>query len=365
MSQELNTIIVLRNDSSTKWADSSVVLKKGETGICYMDDDYGNVMVKVGDGVHTWSELKQVEGVLEKDQILTYSFGKHQIQSGKTTVDAGGKGMTVSEWIIDALKESVNPSVTNPSISISASCPNTGATLEIGSYINQINYSQTPNAGKYSVGGVDQSSGLSASSFTYEVSNNVTETKAYVEDGSFSISSTPKQINTESSTTYATVTSKITLSLTGVKTPKNNLGEEVSSLTIKGFDNDGTLTLTKTAEVKATGYRNTWYYVGTDCTSVIDGAYIRSCTPKNANTTSFGTVTIPAGTKRVLFAVPGSHTLTSVIDVDGQGLDVKGNFKTETVAVNGANGFTAANYTVFHFENENGIAATKYTVTIA
>ena len=87
-------------------------------------------------------------------------------------------------------------------------------------------------------------------------------------------------------------------------------------------------------------------------------------TAKNANTTSFGTVTIPAGTKRVMFAVLGDKTLKSVIDVDGQNLDVKANFTKETIAIEGANGFTAANYSVFHFENPNGVAATKYTVTI-
>lgn len=65
-----------------------------------------------------------------------------------------------------------------------------------------------------------------------------------------------------------------------------------------------------------------------------------------------------------MFAVLGDKTLSSVIDVDGQNLDVKGNFTKETIAIEGANGFEAANYSVFHFENENGVAATKYTVTI-
>jgi hypothetical protein len=84
----------------------------------------------------------------------------------------------------------------------------------------------------------------------------------------------------------------------------------------------------------------------------------------NASTTSFGTVTIPGGTTRVAFAVLGDKTLTSVIDVKGQTLDVKANFSKETIAIEGANGYEAANYSVFHFENENGVDATEYTVTI-
>ena len=67
--------------------------------------------------------------------------------------------------------------------------------------------------------------------------------------------------------------------------------------------------------------------------------------------------------KRVVLAVLGDKTLKSIIDVDGQGLDVKANFTKETIAINGANGYAAANYSVFHFENENGVAATQYTVT--
>jgi bacillopeptidase F (M6 metalloprotease family) len=66
-----------------------------------------------------------------------------------------------------------------------------------------------------------------------------------------------------------------------------------------------------------------------------------------------------------MIAVPGSHSLTSVIDVDGMGLDVKENFTTTTgVKVNGANDYEAADYTVFLCENENGMSATKFTFTI-
>lgn len=149
-----------------------------------------------------------------------------------------------------------------------------------------------------------------------------------------------------------------------VVVPTNNLGESSSSVKIKGFDAAGTTVKSLSADVKASGYRNTWYYVGTDDQFELNSANIRSkATAKNESTTSFGTVTIPAGTKRVMFAVLGDKTLKSIIDVDGQGLDVKANFTKETIAIEGANGFTAANYSVFHFENPNGVAATKYTVT--
>ena len=70
----LQTIIVLRNDSSTNWADSETIMLKGETGIAYLDN--GNVIVKVGNGENKWADLPQVESVLEQDVLLTYTY-KH------------------------------------------------------------------------------------------------------------------------------------------------------------------------------------------------------------------------------------------------------------------------------------------------
>lgn len=53
---QLNTRLVLRNDSSANWSlNSSVILLKGEVGIEYLTD--GLVKMKIGDGVKTWAEL--------------------------------------------------------------------------------------------------------------------------------------------------------------------------------------------------------------------------------------------------------------------------------------------------------------------
>ena len=358
----LNTIIVLRNDSSTNWADSDVILQEGETGIAYLDN--GNVMVKVGNGEDKWADLPQVESVLENDVMLTYSVGKHTVASGSFK-NAGGKNMTFSQWFLDAHKETVEPTITQPNASMTASAPNSGASLEIGSYITEFSWAGTPSMGSYKIGTATQNTGLNASNFAWSVSNNIDSQTAATEDGKFTLTTDKYiQINSTSSATYATVSATVTLDPSNAATPKNNLGEETSGKII-GFDTAGTKTKSLSANVNATGYRNTWYYVGTDMDFALDSDGIRTnATAKNANTTSFGTVTIPAGTKRVMFAVLGNKNLTSVIDVDGQGLDVKANFTKETVSINGANGFAGADYSVFHFENENGIAATKYTVTI-
>lgn len=371
MEKTLNTIIVLRNDSSTDWANSDVVLKSGELGVSYLDN--GNVMVKAGNGHDKWADLAQVESVLESDMMLTYSFGKHSVPAGGS-LNAGGTNMTMSQWIADALKKTIEPTIKRyPNASLSASCPNSGASLEIGSYITTVSYTGSLSEdGDYETNGKETASGIKKSDLSWEVTlgddASTQQTPSYNSSsqnykGSYT---TNIQINsTTADTIYATVKGKATLSLANVNTPTNNLGQANAGVKIKGFNSTGSTTKSLSADVKATGYRNTWYYVGTDHEFALNSANIRSkATAMNANTTSFGTVTIPANTTRVMFAVLGEgKTLKSIIDVDGQGLDVKDNFTKEVVEIEGANGYTAAKYSVFHFENPKGVAATKYTVT--
>jgi hypothetical protein len=365
----LDTIIVLRNDKSTDWASSNVILRSGELGVSYIYDADGvtikNVVVKAGDGKHTWKDLPQVESVLESDILLTYSFGKHTVPTGGFK-NAGGTGMTMTQWIADSLKQTVEPTIKRyPNVSLTASCNNSGASLEIGSYITSVSYTGSLSEdGDYETNGKETPSGLTADDVSWNVTlGDDTTNTLLTATGSYGSNI---QINsTTANTVYATVKATATLDVSDVVTPTNNLGEASSTVKIKGFDAAGTTTKNLTADVKASGYRNTWYYVGTDDQFELNSTNIRSkATAKNSNTTSFGTVTIPAGTKRVMFAVLGDKTLKSVIDVDGQNLDVKANFTKETIAIEGANGFEAANYSVFHFENSNGVAATKYTVTI-
>jgi hypothetical protein len=369
----LNTIIVLRNDSSTDWAKSDVVLKSGELGVSYLEN--GNVMVKAGNGEDKWSDLPQVESVLESDMMLTYSFGKHSVPAGGS-LNAGGTNMTMSQWIADALKKTVEPTIKRyPNASLSASCSNTGASLEVGSYITSVSYTGSLSEdGDYETNGKESASGIKSSDLSWEVTlGDDATTKKTTATGSYT---TNIQINsTTANTVYATVKAKATLGLDNVNTPTNNLGEANANVKIKGFDAAGTTVKNLTADVKASGYRNTWYYIGTDCTTPIDSAFIRKATPRNANTTnfeidtktpggaSFKGVKIPANTTRVMFAVPGVYNNIAVINVDGMGLPEDGFVRTE-VQVEGANGFEAATYSVFTKENANGMAATGFTVSI-
>ena len=178
------------------------------------------------------------------------------------------------------------------------------------------------------------------------------------------------QIDSTSSKTYTKFDATATIDASKAYIPLNNLGVQYAAGQIKGFDKAGTTTKSfNDVAVNATGYRNSWYYVGTDCTTAIDSDFVRNATSKGANTTSFGSIKIPNGTKRVMIAVPGAHTLTDVVDVNGMGLHIQGDFATKTVQVKGANNYTAADYSVFVYENSNGTnypeGETFFTITIS
>ena len=103
---QLNTIIILRNDSTTAWESSSYQLRKGEVGIEFLDN--GKVKMKVGiDGKKTWSQLPYVgaqdaqvfeatvSGSQTKEEALAAVVGEVELNAGDIgivkTLIANGK----------------------------------------------------------------------------------------------------------------------------------------------------------------------------------------------------------------------------------------------------------------------------------
>ncbi len=107
-------------------------------------------------------------------------------------------------------------------------------------------------------------------------------------------------------------------------------------------------------------------YVG-ESLDTIDSAFIRGTSNMGSTPATQNGINIPAGTKRVMVAIPttSSLALKQVIDVDGMGLDVFGNFIPTTVDVEGLNGYAAKAYNVWVAENANGMAATHYNLVIS
>ena len=307
-----------------------------------------------------------------KDLTYTSDIGALKLPKGATSSTYEATGKSLEALISRLMAETIAPTITQPTFSLSASASSntSAASKEIGSYITTLKWDGTFTDGTYSfgyeggTGTADKAAGCTA---TYEVSCDKAGTaSAQAADGTWTLTDSI-QIDDDSSKgkTYATITNRCTWG-NSPRTPINNIGETVEGAITSNSSE-------KSAAVKVVGYRNSFYYVGTDNETTVDSAFIRSGTARNANTKNFNVtskdgasyLTIPQGTKRVLIAIPGSATLSEVKDIDGMGLDQKGNFETKTVPVEGANGFTATNYTVFVYDKPEGLAATRYTFTIS
>ena len=419
MNKEILTKVILRNDSTANWDTKNPVLDKGEIGFEFTAD--GAVLTKVGDGATAWKQLGY-SGV-DEDKINTligqardnyysvvrndgetdneaiaralgasvaakgdvcaiktalgttpesYSYmgyvfdgenwgamdgniNSENVIIGKDLVFAGNytsvgnvskgttiqKGKTLDQLLTAMFTQELNPSKPTPSCSVTL----TGAgAKEVGeTFTPAYTTSFDPKSYDYA----PTATGVTATGWEVTDTNGVKKTTA---TGSFD------GFTVEDNTNYK-LTAKATYGDGNV--PKTNLGNDYPASQIKA----GTTAAASSAAV--TGYRKWFTYVGTDLTALTSDVIRTKGTSKGAAGTNFNVnLTIPAGTKRVYVAIPASKkkALSSVIDVDGMGLDVKGNFTKQTVSVEGANGYTAVDYDVFIVENLAGLAATTYQI---
>lgn len=126
---------------------------------------------------------------------------------------------------------------------------------------------------------------------------------------------------------------------------------------------------TKTQTTSAyTSFRKYFYGHMMD-TSEINSAAIRALTHSTgAYKASSFQITVPKGATRVIVAcIEGVTGLKTVINNSSLNADVTGVFKKQTVAVEGAEGYTAKNYNVWVWEPANPFeleAGTKLTITL-
>ena len=344
---KINTIVVLRNDSTTNWEQANAYkLKKGEVGIGYLDN--GNIIAKLGiDGTKTWSELPQIEGVFENDVTLTYDFGKYKTTNG--FVNAGGKGMTTSEWLLNALSEIKNPVITDPTYKLSASI--TGSGSEIGSYVNKINWTGTTTFGSYEYGPA-----VGVTSATYTMTNNQDSQTATTEDGTFTVGNI--QLDQEASKVYATITGKCKIDNTNANFAKNNVGQ-TTELKISALDKE------IVAEAKATAYRKPFYGVLAPAAVVnpeaLTSAIVRALPNSGKATKGLPTsISVPAGSQMVIFAAKaGTYSSLTATDDKAMNATVTFDKKAAAVKVEGANGFKAVDYDVWYVDWKAGIGSAK------
>lgn len=375
MAQQINTVIVLRNDKSTAWETSTYKLLEGEVGISYLDN--GNVIAKLGDGEHTWADLPQIEGVFEKELTLTHNFGRYKTSNGfvKTT---NAKGKTISEWLEYALSETKEPTITPLKFELSASAPKG----EVGSYINTISWSAKTCYGKYEYG---PATNLSYKNRSWTITNNYDDQEILIQkgandttaastsnnntgtySGSFSLAD-GLQLTKEGTNKYAEVYGAYSLDATNAAVPVNNVGAETTG---KFTDKSGSLT----AEVKAEGYRKPFYGVleagqAVDINNLTSDV-IRGLPNSGTATRGLpGSIAVPAGSQMVIFAAKAG-TYSSLTATDDKAMNATVTFekKANAVRVKGANNYVtsasgdAANgelYDIWYVDWGAGIGSAK------
>lgn len=298
-------------------------------------------------------------------------YTQEMIDENNGSIIHSAEGKSLLETLSTLFAETKDPTIVEPVVSLTAS--GTPSTAEVGAKITKLNWNGSFTSGSYEYGSMegetkhtDTATGILGA--TWKISNSIDAQTSTAEDGSFTLAEEDQiVIDTVGSKTYATVSWEGTYE-GSPRTPVNNVGTPVDGAIVGA-------TKTGSANINVTGYRNSFYYLGADYESTIDSAFVRAGVGRGANTKDFNVntyakdgktkcLTIPGGTKRIMLAVPGTATLSEVKDLDGMGLDVKGNFTTTTVQVNGANDAAATAYTVFDCVNPEGIAATNYVITI-
>lgn len=344
---QINTVIVLRNDSTTAWENSDYRLRPGEVGVGYLevvqaDSSVKKVpLIKVGDGVSTWNDLPQAEGVFETDVILTSAFGKYTIPA-EGYINAGGTGMTTSEWLKSCLSAVRDPNVVAPKFTISN--PISVGTKEIGSKISSLSWNGTYTDGSYEFG----SKSADGNTF-YTKADGSGQTAEYVVtcdlagdvdqscDGTVTLA-TPYVVDVIGSQKIATITNKCSWPAS-TRVPLNNVGEASQGQLQAG-------STTVTASFYVTAYREGFYY-GTSTSKVDPAALtskdIRALSPTGAKYSAGDKIVdIPVGAASIILACPSANTgITNILNTTvNAGMNDAFGLATPTVVSVGGNDAT-------------------------
>ena len=408
---ELKTRIISRNDSSENWAaNSSVVLLKGEIGIEFTAD--GKIKQKIGDGIKTWAQLDYFGGEEAKtfqvssldeitetelavgdtaivktaiytdaenesnnkysytgyvyngtawtamdgnynadnvyfsdDMLVTKEIGYITLTNGQGTIPSKGKNL--SEVFEAMFVKEQNPITTQPSVNLTFS---EAKAYEVGTVVSPT-YSATFNAGSYTYG---PATGVTVTS--WEISDTAGNT-ATTASGSFD------DVTVTDSTNYK-ITAKANHTAGAI--PLTNKKNEYAA---------GQITAGSKSKVSGaiTGYRSFFYGVldTSSAEAPLTSAIVRGLTNGGAyNASKTFTLNGSATAKRIVIAIPSNSTRTGLKEViltSAMNTPVTDSYvkTTAAVKVEGANGATAIDYTVWTYEPAAIDAGEVHKITLA
>ena len=411
----LSTQIILRNGTTAEWEASTKILKKGEVGI-----DTTKNEIRIGDGEHTWKDLKiagadqaAIQALIDQaeDKVTVVAAGDGTIDEALATITSPSQGdmAIVEQKFGDVAKaDGTRTSRTAYSYDGEKWCAMDGNYNAKNvyfdgdfTYTNAIGAVGAPSGGS----GTLAASGKSVEEFiasilAKEANPHTTQPTASVKitggNGTFEIG-THKNIAYSASLstgsyTYGPATGvvagTITASFDGqtktgaTGTFENVVADGTKELTVSITHNEGAVPKTnlgntyaagkiaagtKTAKASQTlvGVRHMFYGpMTTD--AELNSENIRKLTHEAASKKTITTFGAGAGAVKVVVAVPTSMSVKKVLMPSAMNADATASFVKQagSVQVEGAEGFTAAAYNVWVYKPASIDSTETYAVTI-
>lgn len=406
----LTTQIILRNGTTSEWEASKKVLKLGEVGI-----DTTKNEIRIGDGTHTWKDLKiagadqaAIQALIDKAEdkvsVLLPDGNETDTEMLATVINPAQGDMAIVEravatnansytaYVYDGKKwcamdgnysaENVyfdsDLTYTAPIGVMTVPSSGAGTISAAGKNVKQVLDSilaeeknpvtTQPSASVTLKGGgtvevgthknISYTASLSAGSYTYGPPTGVvagTVTASF--DGQTKDGATGAFDNVVATETPKTLSVSITHN-EGV-VPKTNLGNDYTAGKIAAG------TKTATASQTLVGVRHMFYGpMTTD--AELNSENIRKLKHEEASRKTISTFGAGAGAVKVVVAVPASMNVTKVLMPSAMNADATASFVKQagSVQVEGAEGFTAAAYNVWVYKPAAIDKTETYSVTI-
>lgn len=408
----LTTQIILRNGTTTEWEASTKVLKLGEIGI-----DTTKNEIRIGDGTHTWKDLKiagadqaAIQALIDKAEdkvsVLLVEGNETDTEKLATIANPAQGDMAIIEravatnanshtayaydgenWCaMDGNYNAENVYFSDdltytaaigvlPKPSGSAKLAAKGKNIKqvLASVLAKeenpsktspaVSFSSQGNFGTYEIGtkkNLSYTASLSAGSYTYGPETGIAAQSWSVSCTGVAeakTSSTGVFENVVAEATPKTITATATYNEGAV--PKTNLGNDYPAGKIAAGS------ASKTSD-KFVGVRYMfWGPVTTDIE--LNSANIRTLAHKKAvGNGVLDTFGAGAGAKKVIVAVPADRKISKVLMPSALNADVTALFvkQSTTVSVEGANGYAGAAYNVYVYQPASIDAGETYSVTI-
>lgn len=411
----LTTQIILRNGTTTEWDASTKILKLGEVGI-----DTTKNEIRIGDGEHTWKDLKiagadqaAIQALIDQaeDKVTVVQAGDGTIDQALATITSPSQGdmAIIEQKFGDVLKADGTRTsrtaysydgekwcamdgnynaknvyfdgdftYTNAIGAIGAPSGGSGKLAASGKSVEEFMASIlakeanpkttspaasvkiTDGNGTFEIGtrkNISYTASLSAGSYTYGPATGVVAgTVTASFDG---------QTKTGATGTFENVvadgTKRLSVSITHNEgaVPKTNLGNPYAEGKIAAGTKEATASQT------LVGVRHMFYGpMTTD--AELNSENIRKLRHSEAKAGTISTFGAGEGAKKVVIAVPASMNVTKVLMPSAMNADATASFVKQagSVQVEGAEGFTAAAYNVWVYQPASIDSTETYSVTI-